>query len=42
MSYYLATTVGLPFDDAILQTEAALKEQGFGIISRIDIQDTDR
>ena len=40
MSYYLATTVGLPFDDAILQTEAALKEQGFGIISRIDIQDT--
>ena len=39
MSYYLATTVGLPFDDAILQTEAALKEQGFGIISRIDIQD---
>ena len=40
MSYYLATTVSLPFDDAILQTEAALKEQGFGIISRIDIQDT--
>ena len=38
MSYYIATTLNLPFDKAIERTEAALKEQGFGIISRIDLQ----
>lgn len=40
MSYYIATTLQTPFDEAIQRTEAALKEQGFGIISRIDIRDT--
>lgn len=39
MSYYIATTLPLSFDDAIAKTEAALKEEGFGIISRIDIQE---
>lgn len=39
MSYYRATTLRAPFDEAIERTEAALKEEGFGIISRIDIQD---
>ena len=38
MSYYIATTLNLPFEKAIERTEAALKEQGFGIISRIDLQ----
>jgi uncharacterized protein (DUF302 family) len=38
MSYYIATTLGEPFDPAIEMTEAALKTQGFGIISRIDLQ----
>jgi uncharacterized protein (DUF302 family) len=38
MSYYIATTLGEPFDRAIEMTEAALKTQGFGIISRIDLQ----
>lgn len=38
MSYYIAATVAAPFDDAIERTEAALLEEGFGIISRIDIQ----
>ena len=38
MSYYIATTLKLPFAQAIERTEAALKEQGFGIISRIDLQ----
>ncbi len=38
MSYYIATALNLPFDKAIERTEAALKEQGFGIISRIDLQ----
>ena len=40
MSYYIGTTLGLSFDEAILRTEAALKEEGFGVISRIDIQAT--
>lgn len=39
MSYYIATTVQVPFEEAIGKAEAALKEQGFGIISRIDIQE---
>lgn len=39
MSYYIATTLRLPFDEAIARTEAALKKEGFGIISRIDIQE---
>ena len=39
MSYYIATTLQAPFEEAIKQTEAALKEEGFGVISRIDIQE---
>lgn len=39
MSYYIATTVRVPFERAIEMTEAALKEQGFGVISRIDMKD---
>jgi uncharacterized protein (DUF302 family) len=38
MSYYIATTLNAPFDKAIELTEAALKTEGFGIISRIDLQ----
>lgn len=40
MSYYIATKLQEPFEEAIAKAESALKEQGFGIISRIDIQDT--
>lgn len=39
MSYYMAAPLGLAFDEAITRTEAALKTEGFGVISRIDIQD---
>lgn len=39
MSYYKAATLRVPFREAIERTEAALKEEGFGVISRIDIQD---
>lgn len=39
MSYYIAKTFPLKFEAAIARTEEALKEEGFGIISRIDIQD---
>lgn len=39
MSYYISTVLRLPFDEAIRRTEAALQNEGFGVISRIDIQD---
>jgi uncharacterized protein (DUF302 family) len=38
MSYYIATTLQEPFDDAVELAEAALKTEGFGIISRIDMK----
>ena len=40
MTYYLATRIAGPIGQAIERVEAALKEEGFGIISRIDIQET--
>ena len=40
MTYYIATKLQVPFDEAITRTEAALKSEGFGVISRIDIQQT--
>lgn len=39
MSYYRSAILRVPFDEAIARTEAALKKEGFGIISRIDIQE---
>jgi uncharacterized protein (DUF302 family) len=40
MTYYIATTVPLPFDDAVASAESELAREGFGVISRIDIQAT--
>ena len=39
MSYYISTKLKLSFDEAIDQVERALASEGFGIISRIDIQE---
>ena len=39
MSYYKSAILRAPFDEAIARTEAALKEEGFGVISRIDIRE---
>lgn len=39
MTYYHAVTLDMPFDEAIKRAEEALKSEGFGVISRIDIQD---
>ena len=39
MSYYRAATLAVPFPEAVERTEAALRDEGFGIISRIDIQE---
>ena len=38
MSYYHAKTLLLAFGDALQRVEAALQQEGFGVISRIDIQ----
>lgn len=40
MSYYISARLKVPFDDAIARAEAALNTEGFGVISRIDIQQT--
>lgn len=39
MSYYIATALRIPFEEALVRTEAALKAEGFGVISKIDIQE---
>ena len=40
MNYYMATTLDVSFDDAIERTEAALKTEGFGVLTRADVQQT--
>lgn len=40
MTYYLATTLPLPIDQAIERVEAALAREGFGVLTRIDIAAT--
>lgn len=40
MSYHFSKTVSLPFEEAIERTKAVLKENGFGVLTEIDIQST--
>ncbi|MHA6334229.1 DUF302 domain-containing protein [Qipengyuania sp. CAU 1752] len=40
MSYYISTTMRASFDEAISKTEKALSEQGFGVVTRIDMRET--
>ena len=40
MSYYFSKTLDVPFEKAIEKTTAALKEEGFGVLTEIDIKAT--
>jgi len=40
MTYYFAKTIDAPFDEAVEKTVAALKQHGFGVLTRIDVKNT--
>ena len=40
MSYYFARTIEASFDDVVSRTREALKAEGFGVITEIDVQKT--
>jgi uncharacterized protein (DUF302 family) len=40
MPYYFAKTLSVGFEDAVRRTTEALKNEGFGIITEIDVKDT--
>ena len=40
MTYYIATEMPFPFEKAVEALEAALKDEGFGVVTRIDMQAT--
>jgi uncharacterized protein (DUF302 family) len=39
-SYGFGATVNLPYEQAIERTRAALKDQGFGVLTEIDVKQT--
>ena len=40
MSYYIATKIAAGFDETIARVEEALKAEGFGVLTRIDVKET--
>lgn len=40
MSYYISKKVDYSFDDAIAQITEELKEEGFGVLTEIDVKET--
>jgi uncharacterized protein (DUF302 family) len=40
MSYYIAKTLAKSFDEVVADVTAQLKEQGFGVLTDIDVQGT--
>jgi uncharacterized protein (DUF302 family) len=40
MSYHFTTTLSTSFDDAISRVTEALKKEGFGVLTEIDVKET--
>ncbi len=40
MSYYFTKTIHMPFDEAITRVTEALKQEGFGVLTEIDVKAT--
>jgi len=40
VTYYFSATLPVSFDEAIARTTQALKDEGFGIITEIDVKET--
>lgn len=40
MSYYISKTIDASFEDAIEKVTAELKEEGFGVLTEIDVKET--
>lgn len=40
MTYYFAKTISLGFEEAVRRATEALKQEGFGVITEIDVKDT--
>ena len=40
MSYYFSKTVNSSFDEAVAKVTVELKEEGFGILTEIDVKET--
>jgi len=40
MTYYLGRTLSVGFDEAVARTIAALKIEGFGVLTEIDVKET--
>ena len=40
MSYYIAAKIAAGFDETIARVEEALKAEGFGVLTRIDVKET--
>ena len=40
MSYYFAKTVDMPFDEAVERATSVLQENGFGVLTTIDVSAT--
>ena len=40
MKYYFSKTIDSNFEDAITKAKEALKQEGFGVLTEIDVKDT--
>jgi uncharacterized protein (DUF302 family) len=40
MDYYISKKLTVPFDEAVERAKAALKEEGFGVLTEIDVAAT--